>query len=184
MTTIPPPSDPHGQQRPLPPPPPSGYPVPELAARAPRPRAVEISFWLWIVNLTLGAIGSVVALAQIDRVRTEAINKAIAENPTMDRSTISSVATGVLIGSVAVGLFFIAVGLLLVLLMRGGRNWARIVLAVLGALSVLFGLIGLANNTGPMLAAAVVQLLLVVGAIATMFMPAATAWFCPGRSTL
>jgi hypothetical protein len=173
----PPPSSPHGQQRPVPPPPPSGYPAPGAPLREPRPRTVEISFWLWIVNLALGAIGSAVALAQIDQVRTDAINKAIAQNPTMDRSVISSVATGVLIGSVAVGLLFIAVGLLFVFLMRGGRNWARIVLAVLGSLSVLFGSIGLVSDTGPMLVAAVLQLLLVAGAIATMFVPAANAWF-------
>jgi hypothetical protein len=176
MTTIPPPSDPRGQQ--WSPPPPGGYPVP---LRGPRPRSVEISFWLWIISLILGAAGSVAALTQLDRIRAEAINRALAQNPTLDQSMTQSVVTGVLIGAVAVALLFVVAELVFVFLMRGGRNWARIVLAVFGGLSVLFGLVGLAGTAGPVLVASFVQLLLVVAAIATMFGPAANAWFRPRR---
>ncbi|MDQ3762251.1 MAG: hypothetical protein M3460_11355 [Actinomycetota bacterium] len=175
---MPPPSELPGRQSPVPPPPPGSYQVPAAPARGPRPRGVEISFWLWIVNLTLGVIGSLSALTQIDRLRAEAINSAVAQNPTLDRSLIESVATGVLIGTVLVGLLFIAIGFVFVFLMRGGRNWARIVLAVLGGLTVLLVLFGLTNATGPVLVT-YVQLLLLVGAIATMFGPAANAWFRP-----
>lgn len=179
MTTTPPPSDPSGQQWPVPPP--SGYPMPEAPPRGPRPRGVEISFWLWIINLALGAISSLVALTQIDRIRAEAVSTALAQNPTLDRSMIENVSTGVVIGAVVVGLLFVAAGLVFAFLMRGGRNWARIVLAVLGGLGVLFGLFGLAGSTGPVLVASFVQLLLVLGAVVTMFGSAANAWFRPGR---
>lgn len=153
----------------------------EAPSRGPRPRIVEISFWIWIINLALGGIAILVALTQIDRLRVEAINSAVASDPTLDRSMIESVATGVLIATVVVGLLCVAVGFVLVFLMRGGRNWARIVLAVLGGLIVLFGLFGLTNATGPALAISVVQLLLLVTAIATMFGRAANAWFRPRR---
>ncbi|MBW0009328.1 MAG: hypothetical protein JO063_04270, partial [Pseudonocardiales bacterium] len=96
-----------------------------------------------------------------------------------DQSTIESATTaGFIIGSV-LGLLVVAAELVFVFLMRGGRNWARIVLAVLGGLGVLLGLIGLAigggSITGPL------PLLLLIGAIVTMFLPPANAWFQPRR---
>ncbi len=148
-------------------------------ARAARPRMVEISFWIWIVNLAFGGITILVALTQIDRLRSETINSAVAGNPTLDRSVIESAATGVLVGTIVVGLLCVAVGFVFVFLMRGGRNWARIMLAVLGGLIVLLRLFGLTITTGPVLAISVVQLLLLTVAIVTMFGRAANAWFRP-----
>jgi hypothetical protein len=140
---------------------------------------VEISFWIWIVNLAFGGISILVALTQIDRLRSETINSAVAGNPTLDRSVIESAATGVLVGTIVVGLLCVAVGFVFVFLMRGGRNWARITLAVLGGLIVLLRLFGLTITTGPVLAISVVQILLLMAAIVTMFGRAANAWFRP-----
>lgn len=186
MTTSPPPPDQSGspgQQWPMPPPPPSDYSVPpSIPVRGPRPRVVEISFWLWIIDLVIAVIGCVVAFSQLDRIRAEAINRVLVQTPTLDRGSIENVATAVLIGTVAVVLLFVIAEIVFVFLMRGGRNWARIVLAVVGGLGVLFEIIGLAGLTGSMLAVALAQLLLILGAIATMFAPAANAWFRPRRT--
>jgi uncharacterized membrane protein YfcA len=130
-----------------------------------------------MVNLTLGAISSLLALTQIDRLRTEAINQVATQNPTLDRSMIESVASAALTGTVMIGLVFVAAGFLFAFLMRGGRNWARIVLAVLGSLFGLFALLSLASASGPTAVSALVQLLLVVAAIVTMFGSQANAWF-------
>ena len=83
-----------------------------------------------------------------------------------------------------IGLLLVVAQVIFVFLMRGGRNWARIVLAVLGGLVVLFGLIGFAGTTGAMGAGSLLQLLLLIGAIVTMFLPAANAWFCPRPAQL
>ncbi|MGH3935227.1 MAG: hypothetical protein ACRDS1_09670 [Pseudonocardiaceae bacterium] len=146
-----------------------------------RPKEVEISFWLWITNLVLGMLGALITLTQIDQIRTAAIDRAVAQDPTLDRSVIESAATVGLIVGVVVGLAIVAAQLAFVFLMRGGRNWARIVLAVLGGLGVLFGLIGLAGASGATSATGLLQLLLLIGAIVTMFLPAANAWFRPSR---
>ncbi len=130
-----------------------------------------------MVNLTFGAVSSLVALTQIDRLRTEAINQIATQNPTLDRSMIESVASAALTGTVVIGLLFVAVGFIFAFLMRGGRNWARIALAVLGGLFGLFGLFSLANASGPTAVSVFVQLLLVVAAIAMMFGSEANAWF-------
>ncbi|HEY3896207.1 MAG TPA: hypothetical protein VGL88_12650 [Pseudonocardiaceae bacterium] len=165
------------------PPPPGDYSAPSsIPVRGPRPRVVEISFWLWIIDLVIAVIGCVVAFSQLDRIRTEAINRILVQTPTLDRGSIENVATAVLIGTVAVVLLFVIAEIVFVFLMRGGRNWARIVLAVVGGLGVLFEIIGLAGLTGSMFVVALAQLLLILGAIATMFAPAANAWFRPRRT--
>ncbi len=163
------------------PPPSGGYPAGPAPLRGIRPREVEISFWLWIANLVLGLLGAVIAYFQIDEIQAEAINETLAENPTLDRSVVENAATAGLIVGVVIGLLLIAAQVAFVFLMRGGRNWARIVLAVLGGLGVLIGLLGLAGTTGSMGVGALLQLLLLIGAIVTMFLPAANAWFRPHR---
>ena len=178
MTTIQPPSDPP-EQRPAPPAPAGGYPRPETPVRGPRPNSVDISFWLWITYLTIGAINTVVGFVQRERNRAEAINAVVAQYPGMDRSMIDSLATVVVVGVVVLGLLFVAASVSCALLMRGGRNWARVVLTVVGSLSVLF-LIGPVAT--PL--QALFQLLLVVGAIVMMFQRRANDWFRPRRPAL
>jgi hypothetical protein len=80
---------------------------------------------------------------------------------------------------VVLGLLFVAAGVSCALLMRGGRNWARVVLTVVGSLSVLFLI-------GPVVTPlqALFQLLLVVGAIVMMFQRPANEWFRPRRPAL
>jgi len=93
-----------------------------------RPKAVEISFWLWIGNLVLDAV--VVVYGFIT----------------------GAVAVGVALGLLVL---FIAV---LVFLMRDGQNWARIVLAVLGGLFLMLWLSDLTSTPGATLATVLLQL--------------------------
>jgi len=161
------------------PPPPEDYSTGQAPLRGNRPKEVEISFWLWIATVVLGVVGMIAMYSQINQIRAEAINRVLAQNPAADQSTIESATTaGFIIGSV-LGLLVVAAELVFVFLMRGGRNWARIVLAVLGGLGVLLGLIGLAIGGGSI--TGLLQLLLLIGAIVTMFLPPANAWFQPRR---
>jgi hypothetical protein len=139
---------------------------------------VEISFGLWVATLVLGVIGAVLSYSQIKQVQAQMINQMVTQNPSVDQSMIERTATTTLIVVVVVWLLVMAAMFLFVFLMRAGRNWARIVLAVLGGLYVIFSLIGVAVAGS---VAGLLQLLLLVGAIATMFLPAANAWFAPRR---
>ncbi|MGH3774306.1 MAG: hypothetical protein ACRDRR_00995 [Pseudonocardiaceae bacterium] len=159
------------------PPPSGGYPTGPAPLRGTRPREIEISFWLWIATVVLGVVGVVIMYIQIDLLRAELINSLLAQDSTADRPTVERFATVGSVVAVVIGLLLVGGQLLLVFLMRGGRNWARIVLAVLGGLVVLFGLIGFAAGS----VSGLLQLLLLVGAIVTMFLPAANAWFRPPR---
>ncbi|MGH3835811.1 MAG: hypothetical protein ACRDSF_08915 [Pseudonocardiaceae bacterium] len=161
------------------PPPSGGYPAGPAPLRGTRPKEVEISFWLWIATVVLGVLGVVVMYIQIDLLRAELVNSLLAQDSTVDRSTVERFATVGSVVAIVIGLVLVGAQLFLVFLMRGGRNWARIVLAVLGGVVVLFGLLGLAASVSGLL-----QLLLLVGAIVTMFLPAANAWFRPRRPEL
>lgn len=141
-----------------------------------RPKEVVFSFWLWIGTFVLGVVGILPVFTQFDQLRAEAIDQALAQDPTLDRSSIESIATGALVTGAVMVLLFVVAELVVVFLMRGGRNWARIVLAVLGGLGVLFWL---AVTIGAGSAAGLLQLLVLIGAIVTMFLPAANAWFRP-----
>ncbi|MBV9729768.1 MAG: hypothetical protein JO309_10285 [Pseudonocardiales bacterium] len=158
------------------PPPPDGYSTGQAPLRGSRPKEVEISFWLWIATFVLGVVGSIIAYNQV---RAETIDRALAQNPAVDQSTVESVTTAAFVIGIVVGLLVVAAELVFMFLMRGGRNWARIVLAVLGGVGVLFGLMGLAIGMGSGIG--VLQLLLLIGAIVTMFLPASNAWFQPRR---
>jgi uncharacterized membrane protein YcjF (UPF0283 family) len=140
---------------------------------------VEISFSLWITYLMIGAVNTVVGFVQRERNRADAINAVIAQYPAMDRSMVDSVATVVVVGVVVLGLLFVAAGVSFALLMRAGRNWARVVLTVVGCLSVLFLI-------GPVVTPlqALFQLCLVSGAIAMMFQRPANDWFRSRRPAL
>ncbi|HKR49508.1 MAG TPA: hypothetical protein VJT72_08000 [Pseudonocardiaceae bacterium] len=156
-------------------PPSGGYPAGPAPLRGARPKEVEISFWLWISTGVFGVIGVIGMYVQRDQLRTELINSLLAQDSTADRSTVESLATAGSVAAIVIGLLFVAAQVLSAFLMRGGRNWARIVLAVLGGLVVLFGLLSLtAGSVGGLL-----QLVILIGAIVTMFLPAANAWFRP-----
>lgn len=175
MTTTPPPPEPGDQRWPVPPPPPSAYQPPPPASQQPRPKAVEVSFWLWITYLVLSAIGSLVELTQIDRIKAEAISGVLAQDPTLDRAMVERLATGALVAGLVIALVLVVVEFVCAYFMRQGRNWARIVLTVLGGIGVLFALISLMRGAG--LGSSIIQLALLSAAIATMYVPTANPWF-------
>ncbi|MGH3800072.1 MAG: hypothetical protein ACRDTD_08075 [Pseudonocardiaceae bacterium] len=166
------------------PPPSGGYPAGPAPLRGTRPKEVEISFWLWITTIVLGVVAALITYPQIEQLQADAIDQALAQDPTLDRSSIESITAGALIGGIVIGLLFVVAELVFVFLMRGGRNWARIVLAVLGGLFVLIGLFGLVVSAEASSAIGLLQFLLLIGAIVTMFLPAANAWFTPHRPGL
>ncbi|MBV9143415.1 MAG: hypothetical protein JO115_21270 [Pseudonocardiales bacterium] len=152
--------------------PPGDYPTGQAPLRGTRPKEVEISFWLWIATFVLGVLGLSVTYSQV---RAQMVDQALAQNPTVDQSMVERFTTAVFVVVLLVG----AIELLFVFLMRAGRNWARIVLAVIGGIGVFAGLFGLVAGAGSV--AGLLQLLLLIGAMVTMFLPAANAWFRPRR---
>lgn len=148
-----------------------------------RPKEVDASFWLWISTFALGVLGLPLSYQRVQQIRDETIRQALAENPGLTQTPFENTTTAAVGVGLVLGLLFIVVQVVFVFLMRGGRNWARIVMAVLGGVALLFGLIGLVvglpTASGLMTVLGLIQLLLIAGAIVAMFRPAANAWFRP-----
>lgn len=161
------------------PPPPGGFaPTGPVGTR---PKEVDLSFWLWVSSFVLGLVGLLLFVGEFDAIRATAVEEARRQaqldGTVLDEAQLENIIGIGLIAAVVIGLLVSAVQLLLAVFMRRGRNWARIILAVLGGLSVLSGLYSLTTESGAQTALTVVSLLVVLGAVVTMFLPAAAPWF-------
>lgn len=152
------------------------------------PQPVQTSFWLWIAASVIGLVGGIVGLVVGFGAAEQAAGAAASQAPGVP-------VRGIVIGTlIATGVFialFVALFVVFAVFMRRGRNWARIVLTVLGAISIvssLPGLIGGSTTTvngqvidlggGPLVAIlTVVSILLTVAAIVFSFLKPANEYF-------
>lgn len=152
------------------------YPGQEPGGSAPaRPKSVDTSFMLWLVSAALGILGTLISFATVDDLTRDQLGAEME----------GAVAAGVGIGAF-IGLAIFVAWIAIVFQMRNGKNWARIVLAVLGGLSILFGLLGL-FGLGELFAVGLLgvlqgllslaQLAVVIGAMVFMFKPDASRYF-------
>jgi hypothetical protein len=120
---------------------PSGYGAPPPMER---PFAVRAGIGAFMANLILGIIGSVIAFATIDTLVAEALR---AEN--VDVTVSDDVLRTAVIAGYAIALVFAALQAMFIWFAWQGRNWARIVLWVLGGLGVVSGLASLGMSATP-----------------------------------
>jgi hypothetical protein len=133
-----------------------------------RPSTVKLGIYAFLANSLLGLLASLVTFADFNSLVDDAAREA-GVSP-------DSVRAGVLVGAV-IGLVFLAAYLLVLWYAWQGRNWARIVLWVLGGLSVLSGLAGLGNDNGLLALLGVLQLLLCIAGIVLLALRPSSAWY-------
>jgi hypothetical protein len=170
--------------------PPPGFAPRGPAAPVEKPKEVETAFRLGLLAVVLTvvgiALGFVTAGPGIDAaVATGQVPPGITEQQYRQFATIGLAVVAVLL------LIVIAVYLLFLFKMRAGRNWARILVTILGLLWILAGLWGLVNS-GQQIAAgglgiasvalSVVQLVVIAATIFFIFRPAASAYFQQDRN--
>lgn len=150
-----------------------------------KPQEVETAFRLWIGSVIVGLIGAVLTFLQLPALIDVAIQSTPATPGLSEENLRLGIQVGIIVGAV-VGLAFVALYLLFTFKMRAGRNWARIVLTILGGLSIIFtlfslGTIGQQFASGALGAVTgvltILQLLLEIAAIYFMFRPAANQYF-------
>lgn len=142
----------------------------------PAPREVQTSVKLWFASIALSLIGAVLGLLLTDR--DKAVQSLLGSGTSgITRSQAETAVTVGLVVGLVIVLVLIALEVFFIVKMRTGRNWARITLTVLGALSVLSGLFGLRGGVTFGGLVNLVSILLVAAAIVFMFRPAASAYF-------
>ncbi len=112
---------------------PGGYPgypgKAELPPAPTRPNTVDLAFWCWMVTAALALFG--VFLSLMSPTWDQALEAAGGD------SNAQNIVTTAKIIAVVAAVIFVAVYALFAFKMRAGRNWARIVLTIFGALSLL-----------------------------------------------
>jgi hypothetical protein len=150
-------------------PPAPGYGQPSgPSAPTPRPTTVTYGVGAFAADTLLGLLGSIVVLAGFDTYVDD-----VARSAGVGPDTLRA---GVMVGAV-IGVVLLVVYLVLLWFAWQGRNWARIVLWVLGGLSLLSGLAGLGSNTGIVAVIGILQLLLLMAGIVLLALKPSNDWY-------
>ena len=130
-----------------PPPPPAAYPAsngstagaPVTAPTAP-PRTVNIAFWLYVAGAVLSVISGIITVATIGGQRDQFLRSVQDTNQTNGQNAqavVDAVIAGATVWAIITLIFWAVTFVLFAFFMRRGANWARIILTVLTALSLL-----------------------------------------------
>lgn len=145
------------------------------------PQTVTVAYWLYVVGAILGLVGAIVvgvlipnSIAVAGGATTQALQGqdtgGVDVNGAVVGVTIASAVFSIVLTVVYSILFFVFARKF-----RAGKNWARIVLAVIAALQ-LFGVLG-AYGIGAL------HFLVVIAALVLSFLPASNAWFREVKAT-
>lgn len=173
----PPSPPPYGQQYPGYEPAPSaptGYGAPEPLER---PTTVRAGIGALVASLVLGLISAIVTFSDLDGLIDQTLREST--DPALSEEIIR---TGLVVG-VVIGLILVALEVLFLWFAWKGFNWARIVIWVLGGISVAFGLVGLAAGGGGAQASGFTtslgwfQLLLTAAGIVLLALKPSNEWY-------
>jgi hypothetical protein len=154
-----------------------------------RPTSVTLAFFAWLLMTALSLLSLIFVLTSPiwDQAVDAGLRAADTNGVSIDASTLVNTAkitsvVGFLIGA---GLY-----LLFAFKMRAGRNWARVVLTVIGALGVLSAVLPTYRSVTVNGTTYVVQnygihwisLALLVAALVLMFVPASNAYFTASKA--
>jgi hypothetical protein len=147
-----------------------------------RPKSVENSFLLWLVVTGLGVLSLILTLTIGSDDITEQARKGLEDagkstSPADVDSAANVAKTFFLVG----GLLFTGLYLLFVFMMRSGKNWARITLAVLGLIGIIGTLTQLGSAGVMTMLFGLVQLVLILAAAYFMFRPDANQYFAANK---
>jgi hypothetical protein len=193
---------PQGYPQPYPPPgypqpyPPQGYPQPypvqgypqggfggmgpvQLQHSGPTTRPPQVSaalFFVWLAALVLGAAGAILELISFYRGAGVGARNATS-SPELTPDEIQGIVVLVsVLATVSVCIGF-ALWVLFVLKMWAGRNWARIVLTVLGGVGLAGDLVALFIETPIIKVLDGLELLTVAAALVLMYLPSSERYF-------
>ncbi|NYJ05090.1 DUF6264 family protein [Petropleomorpha daqingensis] len=146
-----------------------------------RPVTVRAGIGAFMANLILGVIGAIVTFTQLDDLINQALAAARAQGQTVpDTLTHDTVRAVILVGSI-VGLVILGLEAMFVWFAWNGRNWARIVLWVIGGFGIISGLFtvfgGGATSSGFLEALSIIQFLLVLGGVILLALAPSNEWY-------
>jgi hypothetical protein len=130
----------------------------------------------FIAYIVLNLISAIIQFSDIDGLVARSIASAGASNADVSRSAIH---TAVIVGGVF-GLIFAALEGMFIWFAWQGRNWARIVLWVIGGLGVVSGLIGLGGSvylSGFVRGLSIFSFILVLAGVVLLALKPSNEWY-------
>lgn len=97
------------------------------------PRPVDLARWLWIASAVAGFVRSLVELSD----RTNLVSELRRMAPQLTQEQVDSATNSGILLTVVSSLAILALYVAIAIRMARGRQWARVVMALLGGLSVL-----------------------------------------------
>ncbi|MCO7220338.1 hypothetical protein [Klenkia sp. PcliD-1-E] len=164
---------------------PGGYPAAPNAGWGPqgpagpapaRPSTVTNGIYAFVAATVLGLIGSVVTFANLQTILDNAYRDAGIDPNSVDAS-ISGIGNGAATAGAVFGLIIFAAYCAVIWFAWKGKNWARIVLFVLGGLSLLsvFNIAG--TGVALITILSVLQLILIAAGIFFLAQKASSQWY-------
>lgn len=155
------------------PPPPSGWGAPQPQAIA-RPTTVTYALYALLANLVLGLIASVLIFTNQDAYLDQALRDAGLDPNSASTSAI--VDSAYTIGAI-IGLVFVALWAMFLWFAWKGYNWARIVIWVLGGLSMFGIFTAFSSPVGIIVVVNVLSLLLTLAAVVLLALKPSNEWY-------
>lgn len=156
--------------------------MPSELPAPPRPRLIDLSYWLWLAAGVVGIITAIATLRYFGELK--AVVLAIVEQqypletpPTREKVAGAAVAT--LIGA---GALIALVQMTLAVTMRSGRGWARFALIGFTVCGALYGVAVFGASPSITRAGLLATAALIVIASAPMFLPGNRSWFAHRRA--
>ncbi len=162
----------------------SALPSPLVRFTQPRPRVLTLSVAIWILSGLAGLAIVGYFVSRLDGVRALLTTTMRTKDPDVDDTSLQTAINSTI--AIALGLIglFIALKLLLALVMAARRNWARVLLAIVGVLALpvtavgaTLLTVGTVETRGWLLFTIVAQEVLMLAGMVTMFLPAPNSWF-------
>ena len=149
-------------------------------AAGPRPRSVSTAFILWMVLAVILVASLILVLAASDDSLRDAAKQALDRQgkKTPSEQEINDTISLIRTFGIVFNLVFVALIVGFAFLMRGGKNWARISVTVVGGILVVLGLFGGGINVVFVL----IELLIIVAAVYFMFRPDTKPFFGAGKA--
>jgi hypothetical protein len=149
-----------------------------------RPTTVRAGIGAFMANLILGVIGAIVTFTQLDELIDQALATARAQGQNVpsgaDALTHDTVRAVILVGSI-VGLVIIGLEAMFIWFAWNGRNWARIVLWVIGGFGIISGLFSLfgggTTSSGFLETLSIIQFLLVLAGVILLALAPSNEWY-------
>ncbi len=157
--------------------------MPSELAALPRPRIIDLSYWLWLVACLVGVITAAATLRYFGDLQDAMFSIVERQFPDEARATNAEVATAAVAILIGAGVLVILVQMAMAMAMHSGRGWARFALILPALLGVLYSITVFGTAPAMTKVGLLAATVLMVIAVIPMFLPGARAWFAQRRLT-